>query len=248
MESDLTTEEIANLFRAADEDGSGFLSPTEIASIMTQLNGGVTPSEQDVASCLNAMDSNNDGEISEEEFLNAMRTWLDMVKVPTASGKLKRQLDTESSPAFSRKKTLNDMANFFRQFSTVPNFHAEQNRILSSRRKEIDMTAIHREYAMPSPEEKAAAYESIKVILEQGKREIVRELHSLDWGVVLEGVGKVNALLSVVEMFQSEDERFECLFMHSIYHILITIYIICRFEFASTIFPIFEGLTEDNDG
>jgi hypothetical protein len=202
MESQLTVEEIANLFRAADEDGSGFLSPLEIASIMTQLNGGVTPSEGEVASCLRAMDSNEDGQISEEEFLNAMLTWLKMVKTPG-----KRQLDAAESPVFSRKKTLNDMANFFRQFSTIPNFAAEQNRILTSRRKEIDMAAVHREYAMPTADEKAEAYESIKAILADGKVEIMKEIHSLDWNVVLVGVAKVNALLSVVEMFQSPDER-----------------------------------------
>ena len=208
MESELTTEEIANLFRAADEDGSGFLSPDEISSIMTQLNGGVAPSEADVVACLRIMDTNQDGQISEEEFLEAMLTWLGMVKFPrSTSGK--RPNDSDASPAFSRKKTLNDMANFFRQFSTVPNFAAEQNRILTSRRKEVDMTAVHREYALPSPEERAAAYEGIKSILSEGKAPIMQAIHSLDWGVVLEGIEKVKCLLSVVEMFPSEEDRYD---------------------------------------
>jgi hypothetical protein len=204
MAADFTVEEIANLFRLADEDKNGKLSRDEIITIMVQLKGGIRPSDEEINNCMATMDENGDGVISEQEFLHTMMRWLGIVQQQTTK---KRQLDSSASPIFNRKKTLKDMANFFLQFSPVTDFHEEQRKILRCRRTDLDMTSVQREYPIYSPEEKAKGYEMIKTILVEGRDVLLKELYSLDWEIILSGVVKVKTILSIVEFFPTSDQK-----------------------------------------
>lgn len=204
MSADFTVEEIANLFRLADEDKNGKLSRDEIITIMVQLKGGVRPSDEEINNCMVTMDQNGDGVISEQEFLHTMMTWLGIVQQTTK----KRQLESNSSsPVFNRKKTLQDMANFFLQFSPVSDFREEQRKILRCQRTDLDMMAAQREYPVYSPEERAKGYELIKTILVEGRDAILKQLYSLDWEVILSGIVKVKTILSIVEFFPTAEQR-----------------------------------------
>jgi hypothetical protein len=201
-----TVEEIANLFHAVDQDKNGKLSFEEVADVMTQLKGGTRPIDEEIKLCMRSMDTNGDGVISEEEFLQAMLSWLELQGSTKKKG-IKRSVEPESPETFDRKKTLTDMANFFRQFSTIPDFHEEQRRILSQARKRADMTGVQREYPSLSSEEQALTLQAIQGVLSEGREVLVREMFSLDWNIVLVGLNKIALLLSIVEVFPTADQR-----------------------------------------
>lgn len=206
MQNNTTIEEIANLFYAADQDHSGNLSYDEIATIMTTIKGGNRPSDEEIRRCMNVMDSNGDGIISEQEFLQAMISWLGIVN--NSNSKKKRTLDIgHGSPTLNKKKTISDMTNFFRQFSPIPDFQEEQRRILSKENKGINLASIHREYQNFTAEEKSVKHEIIKRILADGREIILQEINSYDWNVVLNGITKVQSILSIVELFSTPEER-----------------------------------------
>jgi hypothetical protein len=221
MQANITVEEIANLFSLADQDHNGKLSFEEIANIMTTIKG-TRPADQEIQQCLQAMDSDGDGVINEQEFLHAMMSWLNIVNKTsqaTNTNTKKRSLETSGSSPLPvhRKKTIADMTNFFRQFSVIPNFEEEQRRILlrdqqhggggSGSSSGINLTFLHREYQTFSPENKLQRYEIIQQILAEGREAIVQEINSFDWNVVLSGVNKVQTLLAIVELFPTLEER-----------------------------------------
>jgi hypothetical protein len=145
--------------------------------------------------------------ISEQEFLQAMVTWLGIVEQTTGQ---KRQFDGSSPPSSHRhrKKTLQDMANFFLQFSPVSDYHDKQRKILQRQRNDdVDMTAVHREYGEYSVDVKLKIYEMIEKILFEGREVLLNDLYSMDWQRVISGVAKVNTLLSIVEIFPSAEEK-----------------------------------------
>lgn len=223
MQTNITIEEIANLFYAADQDNNGSLSFDEIAIIMTTIKGGIRPSDDEIRRCMNAMDSNGDGSISEQEFLQAMISWLGIINNNSNNNK-KRSLDTpHGSPTLNRKKTVSDMTNFFRQFSPIPDFQEEQRRILLQESKGINLTSIHREYQYFTSEEKSVKYEIIKRILIDGRDIILQEINSYDWNIVLNGVLKVQSILSIVELFSTPEERF--IFIFFLFYILLFLFI-----------------------
>ena len=210
MQTNLTIEEIANLFNVTDEDHNGTLSFNEIATIMTTIKGE-RPTNEEIKRCFNQLDSNHDGVISEEEFLYAMTSWLEIVNQKSSSsqsGSKKRSNDSgPGSPNFNRKKTLTDMTNFFRQFSPIPDFQEEQRRILSQENRVFNLSSIHYEYQSFTVEEKSIKYEIIKRILSDGRDIILQEINSFDWNIVLNGVLKVQTILSIVELFSTSKER-----------------------------------------
>mmetsp|Transcript_21462 Transcript_21462/g.31124 ORF Transcript_21462/g.31124 Transcript_21462/m.31124 type:complete len:1202 (+) Transcript_21462:54-3659(+) len=219
MHCEHTVEEISNLFKVADSDKDGRLSMSEVSDIMTKINSNTRPSNVELLSCMNMMDFNGDGMISEEEFLDTMLKWLGMVhRSPDTVGMKRHNI----SPTYSRKKVLTEMANFFRQFSPIPDFNEKQRRILSRQHGYVDMIAIHREYPSLSTDEKAATHEEIKGILLEGSQRLLDELYSLDWKTVMQGVCKVRTILSIVQLCHTSDEKF---------------------EYAPTIFQVFEGIT-----
>jgi hypothetical protein len=244
----ITVEEIANLFSLADQDHNGKLSFEEIASIMTTIKG-TRPADHEIQQCMRTMDSDGDGVINEQEFLHAMTSWLEIVNKNTQatnSNPKKRSHDTSPLPVH-RKKTISDMTNFFRQFSAIPNFEEEQRRILIRDHNSVNLTSIHREYLAFSPEDKLQRYELIKQILADGREVIVQEINSFDWSVVLSGINKVQTLLAIVELFPTPEERFSHLTLFlssSLSRPFLPPSFSYRFDFSSTIFQIFDGVSQ----
>ena len=66
----LTQERLKAAFRMFDIDGSGFISPLEIRDSLSDAEHLV--SEHIIKNIFNAVDSNKDGQISFEEFMNFM--------------------------------------------------------------------------------------------------------------------------------------------------------------------------------
>ena len=66
----LTQERLKAAFRMFDIDGSGFISPLEIRDSLSDAEHLV--SEHIIKNIFNAVDSNIDGQISFEEFMNFM--------------------------------------------------------------------------------------------------------------------------------------------------------------------------------
>lgn len=234
MAQEFTIEEIANLFHITDEDKNGKLTRNEIINIMIQIKGGIKPTEEEINNCFLTMDINKDGEISEEEFLFTMIKWLNiisnndknyLISSNSLSNNKKRTLDetdllnddhndnnnnnnhSNSNNIFNKKKTITNMANFFLQFAPVNDFYEEQKKILLKKRRNIDMTSVHREYPQYTSEQKAQLYQNIQEILLQGRDVILHEIYSLDWNIVLNGVMRVKTLLSIVEIFPTSNEK-----------------------------------------
>lgn len=233
--TDFTLEEIVNLFCLADVDHSGTLTRDEITVIMTQLKDGNRPHDEEINNCMRIMDTNGDGVISKEEFIYTMITWLGIVDKTTGKqtkystnhevgrvtggggggggggdSQSANDCNGTSSNNFNRKKTIQDMANFFLQFSPIKDYHEEQKKILSRRRhytSDFDMIAVHREYSLYSPEQKVKMYDIVKAIMLEGRDVILHEIYSMDWSVVLQGIMKVKAILSIVELFPTSDEK-----------------------------------------
>lgn len=63
----LTDEEMRRAFRCFDKDGSGFITKDELRDVLRQLNQNIT--DQRISEVLNAIDDNQDGKISYEEFV-----------------------------------------------------------------------------------------------------------------------------------------------------------------------------------
>jgi hypothetical protein len=246
MANDLTVEEIANLFKLADQDKNGKLSRDEIILIMKQLKDGKQPSDDEINNCMRTMDANGDGVISEQEFLHAMITWLGIVEQTTGQ---KRQFDGSSPSSSShrhRKKTLQNMANFFLQFSPVSDYHDKQQRILHRQRHDdFDLTAVHREYGEYSIEVKLKMFEMIEKILFEGREVLLNELYSMDWQRVLSGIVKVNTLLSIVEVFPSPEEKYALSPLRPLISLSLSVSLsLSRFEFSSSVFQIFDGVSQ----
>jgi hypothetical protein len=205
MDRDATVQEISNLFDIADRDRSDSLSREEVAAIMTQIKKGIRPSDDELQLCVVLMDKNNDGIISREEFIEALGHWLEVdVKAlaPTVRSKSVRSLGFAD-----RQSTLNEMANFFRQFTPVKDYALQQKMILSREPDEHSSAAVTHEFPEMTKEMKAELHARLQDLIALGRLPIMAELHSLDWNVVLDGVNKVKELLSVAEVFHQPYEK-----------------------------------------
>jgi hypothetical protein len=205
MDSDATLQEISNLFDAADRDKNNTLSREEVASIMTQIKKGVRPSDDELAMCMKIMDKNNDGVINKEEFTTALCHWMGLSS-PVGRKARAHSLTSPVAPV-TRKKAIDEMANFFRQFSPVADYGVQQQLILSRERPELNVSVIRYEFPVLPNERKVEVHKHLLALVAAGRPSILAELYSLDWNVVLLGVRKVKDLLSIVEVFHNEDEK-----------------------------------------
>lgn len=64
-------QELAEAFRAFDKDGNGFISASELKSMMRSLGDSV--SDDDVRKIIADVDVNGDGVVSYEEFITMMK-------------------------------------------------------------------------------------------------------------------------------------------------------------------------------
>ena len=72
-ESQLTSnDKLQAAFKMFDKDGSGVISPQEIKEVLT-FGGSNALSAQAIEQIIKEVDSNNDGEISFEEFVAMMK-------------------------------------------------------------------------------------------------------------------------------------------------------------------------------
>ena len=69
-------------FDAVDTDGSGFISQTELSAAMNQmsLDAGITqPDNAQIEEAMKALDTNNDGKVSLQEFSVLVRAILEAI-------------------------------------------------------------------------------------------------------------------------------------------------------------------------
>jgi Ca2+-binding EF-hand superfamily protein len=79
-------QELVEAFQAFDKDGNGFISASELKSMMRSLGDRV--SDDDVRKIIADVDVNGDGVVSYEEFLTMMKT---SGKNATRSTEIKRK-------------------------------------------------------------------------------------------------------------------------------------------------------------
>ena len=205
MLSDLVKDDIVNFFRISDANKDGCLSREEVAMIMGQVKGS-PPTAREVDKCFNALDIDKNGSVSEDEFCQVIMTWLHEVTDPHRK---KRSSDEviESPSLLSRKKSVSEIANFFRQFSPVDNFQEEQIIILTRSRTDTDMKFLQKEFETFPPDVKSERHKAIRSLIETSRNDIMKAVMSLDWSTVVRGVELVHQLLSVVELFHSSQDR-----------------------------------------
>jgi hypothetical protein len=150
--------ELNTVWAMADRDASGIIDASELAKVMSQLNGGKDPSPAEVyrvlqvrslcrqwayivffykisrlLSLMQEVDSNHDGVISRDEFDAAMRRWL--TKTGEVTGH-KRPLDDAEGDAGGvlrgRKRLHREVASFFTQFSIRHNFELRIRHIVGT--------------------------------------------------------------------------------------------------------------------
>nr|XP_034324176.1 calmodulin-beta-like isoform X1 [Crassostrea gigas]XP_034324177.1 calmodulin-beta-like isoform X1 [Crassostrea gigas] len=63
-------EQYLEAFRVFDQDGNGFISPTELQSVMTSL--GETLSEEEIKDMIQEADMDRDGQVNYTEFVKVM--------------------------------------------------------------------------------------------------------------------------------------------------------------------------------
>jgi hypothetical protein len=210
--SNIPIEEISNLFHAADADRNGILSYDELANIMTAISSGNRPPDHIIQQCYETMDINKNGEIDEQEFINVILNWLNKQSEAQQTHNKKRnngQIMESLSPNLGqRKKIMTNITNFFRQFTPISNYEEEQKRILRNNPlSNLNLLTIHREYPQLPSQEKLEKYEMIKSILQNGREVLIQEINSFDWNVVVNGIQKVQFILSIVELFSTPEER-----------------------------------------
>lgn len=218
MAGNLPIEELSNLFDAADTDRNGILSYDELANIMTIISSNKRPDDVIIQQCYSAMDINHNGEIDKEEFINVILNWLNQQSLVQQSYQKKRNneqsIDSSSPNLQQRKKMMTtNISNFFRQFTLISNYEEEQKRILlrnnnsHSTSSHSTLLSIHREYPQYVSTEKLEKYENIKTILFHGRDILIQEINSFDWNLVINGIQKIQFLLSIVELFSTPEER-----------------------------------------
>lgn len=72
LSSDHTLEDVVRAFKSFDSDGNGFISKSELSTLLHAMCGRVDESEIDAM--LRMADTNQDGMIDFEEFTAAVRT------------------------------------------------------------------------------------------------------------------------------------------------------------------------------
>jgi calcium-dependent protein kinase len=79
----ITKEKILAIFKEVDSDGNGMLCFAEVRKMLIKIN---IPHHQ-VKEVIRELDTNNDGQISQEEFIEAMMSMKHHIKVkmPTSS-------------------------------------------------------------------------------------------------------------------------------------------------------------------
>jgi len=65
---------LVSLFRALDSDGSGFITEADLNSLVKQANADIPPAK--VKELVKKCDANGDGQISFQEFIQALVTYL----------------------------------------------------------------------------------------------------------------------------------------------------------------------------
>jgi hypothetical protein len=206
MISDTLKDDIINFFRVSDTNKDGWLSRDEVGSVMARIKGE-DPTKHEIDVCFAAMDTDQNGSVSEEEFCNVMMNWLQEVSKPQRKRRATYDI-MESPSALTRKKAVSEIANFFKQFCPVDNFQKEQMLILARNRDTEDVTFLQREYGAMSTELKAEKYEEIRTILTSNRTDIISSMMALDWKAVMTGVAAVSRLLSVVELFHSSQDKY----------------------------------------
>lgn len=66
-----TDDEMRQAFRCFDTDNSGYITNSELRSVLTRLNPNIT--DQRIADLINRIDLDNDGKISYQEFVHMLQ-------------------------------------------------------------------------------------------------------------------------------------------------------------------------------
>lgn len=207
--------EIKKLFHALDVDKNGKLDKLEIEKVMTKLNQGVEPSGAEIAACFQDMDVNNDGVVSVDEFVSAILRWLQHSRhnaSPTYQRSRLLRGDSYNEP-MTKKRLIGDVLDFFHRFNAVPDFEADQKRMLSRPRGELNSESLRFAFKTYSKDTKSEYMQRVMTMIEQGGASLQIQIQQSCWSSnkqeVIIGLEQVKLLLGLLEVFHSVPDKLE---------------------------------------
>jgi len=210
--------EIKKVFAVFDKDGDASISATELGAVITNLAQGVKPSDQELQALMKKMDSNNDGVIGWDEFLQAIAVWLkeedetkdDSSSSSSSSSKSrKRKEPPAGGPTQARAKIHKQISSFFLQFKRQTNFDEIRKKYSESKAEDNRHGSEDQGFRKdPTAQEKAAALELSQKYLPDVPL-MIRGINGNDPSIATKCTNGVADVLFVCEVFQTPEERYE---------------------------------------
>jgi len=197
--------ELIKVFSIADRDGDGIIDSSELGNIMKTL-AGATPSPQELQSLMEKMDANKDGRITVDEFVTALSVWLKEEETGQKDGSTigsprKRKANQTSE---TRTRIHKRISSFFLQFHRSSDFDRLRQKYLQNSDCNL---GDHDEKGCPAQlklQRLDASKNSLKNL-----PEIATRCRINDPATCLTCMTELADMLSVVEVFQTPEERYE---------------------------------------
>jgi hypothetical protein len=159
-----------------------------------------------VDACMDMLDNDKDGVVTQQEFTTAMAKWLGLNLPGGVPGIGSPGPGSGSGPLATAAAEVH-LTKFFLQFDTVGDFGRQQVAILRRDRPELDHSVLMAEFPIYSKEQKLDFHRKVSALVAGGRIRLLAALHSPDWDTVLTAAKQVQQLLSIVEVFHEADER-----------------------------------------